>query len=239
MILPRAFVDFYNKNVHKEDIVLSKAIKLDVFGKYIDCLSRDDMKEFVTFVITEELPNYFWTLPASTSGRRHGGPSESLVHHVVSCCEVGISVIQEQLKNHLSTFDKDVVMAGIMLHDGWRCGRVGEESRFTEQHVQKRNLDISKIGKLYTSKVHPKDGQLEFYNSFGKYLQTNKEKAKDLFIFVDEVGKTIGKHYGPFTSDSEYMPPLDMHTLYTDPQMIVHLIDFFNAMNESIRNKGV
>ena len=65
--------------------------KLDVFREYLDLVQTPQINEFTQFILLR-LPEYFWTLPASTTGKNHGadetlqtGGAKISAGHAVVC----------------------------------------------------------------------------------------------------------------------------------------------------------
>ena len=45
--------------------------KIKVFEKYLNMIESNEIRAFTEFCIVR-FPDYFWTMPASTTGKHHG-----------------------------------------------------------------------------------------------------------------------------------------------------------------------
>ena len=86
------------------------------------------------------VPEYFWTLPASTSGKYHleDNMEGGLVRHTRK------SLVSAKELRYVFNFDDsemDVIYSAIILHDTFRCGVDGQEKK--------------KDGKLCSDRLHP------------------------------------------------------------------------------------
>ncbi len=104
-----------------------KALLVDRAGDLIIDLQ---IREFVLKAL-EMAPDYVWTMPASTSGKHHGG--ETQTEHVLKALEIAqkLAVV---LKQPIFTekVDQDLIdlfYAAVILHDLYKCGLPGQENR--------------------------------------------------------------------------------------------------------------
>ena len=98
----------------------------DLFGFLVE-ISSDKVKAIVRESLTNA-PEYFWTLPASTSGKYHG-KNEKLIDHVINCCKIMSGSVFQQMVGIWKDREKDAAISAMILHEIYRCGKPGEESR--------------------------------------------------------------------------------------------------------------
>ena len=94
--------------------------KIALFEKEIDYLAGEDFKEFVKKAITL-LPNYFFEVPASSSGKFHSALESGfggLVYHTKAVAKVANYLVNlQQYNTKLSDIERDCVITAGLLHD--------------------------------------------------------------------------------------------------------------------------
>ena len=94
--------------------------KIALFTKEIDYLDGEDFKEFVKKAITL-LPDYFFEVPASSSGKFHSALESGfggLVYHTKAVAKVANYLVNlQQYKTKLSDTERDCVITAGLLHD--------------------------------------------------------------------------------------------------------------------------
>ena len=94
--------------------------KIALFQKEIDYLSGEDFKEFVKKAITL-LPEYFFEVPASSSGKFHSALESGfggLVYHTKAVAKVANYLVSlQQYKSKLSETESDCIITAGLLHD--------------------------------------------------------------------------------------------------------------------------
>lgn len=203
---------------------------IEIFRKYLDLIQSDVIKRFTIFSL-ENAPNYFWTLPASTSGRRHGGKGETLIDHILGCLYLGQCVL-EQFEHHWTQRQKDQFISGIILHDLFRCHSAnGKVAKFTKEDVEKRGYSEELIDKHRTTRDHAEGGYRKLlglsirFNLESRQNKQNEIGARDLNIIL----KAVRYHYGPFLEIKE--KPFCLSWPYDSVVMQVHNVDYMQAIN--------
>jgi len=165
-------------------------------------------------IMLDMLPDYFYHIPASTSGKYHpifslgdGG----LVRHV----KVALRILEEIYRDSaFGTYDehtKDLMRMALLLHDGFKAGREGSE---------------------HTCREHPL--------IMRDFLLENKDK---LLISEDDtkfVARLISTHMGPWVTDRE--GNIILEEPKTNEEKIVHLCDYIasrNFLNVAFENNEV
>jgi hypothetical protein len=201
--------------------------KLKVFEKHIKMISTQAVRDFVEFVLLR-VPEYFWTLPISTSGRQHSR-EETLVDHIQGCLFIAECVI-DQFDGHWTKKQKDQLFAALILHDCWRCGEVGNEKRFTQKNIDDKGCSQELLGNLRTSSDHPEVG---YQNLLCLSAEFNQQAAANK---QDQIGgknlspilKGVRYHYGPWTNCKK---PFSLSWPYDSVVMQVHNIDYHQCKN--------
>ena len=173
--------------------------KIEYFKKEINYIKDKDLKKDLKILINL-LPDYFFEVPASSTGKYHpkfalgkGG----LVRHT----KVAVRLAYELLNNNtigckFTERDKDLILIALTLHDGLKSG-----------------LEHDK----YTKFDHPL--------LISKYIMENKDK---LSMDIDDIRKLcsmIESHMGEWTYDS-YRKKEVLPKPRTAEQRFVHMCDF-------------
>ncbi len=173
--------------------------KLETFKKEInyvkDTSRRKDLKTLISL-----LPDYFFEIPASSTGKYH--PSFALGDGgLVRHTKVAVRIAKELLDNNtvgmkFTDKDKDLIIMALTLHDGLKSG-----------------VEHSK----YTKFDHPL--------LISKMIMENKDK---LSLDIDDLRKMcsmIESHMGEWTYDS-YQKKEVLPKPRTAEQRFVHMCDF-------------
>ena len=173
--------------------------KTNCFKKEINYIKDNNLKDDLKTLI-KLLPDYFFEIPASSTGKYHpkfalgeGG----LVRHT----KVAVRIAYELLNNNtigckFTDRDKDLIIMALTLHDGLKNG-----------------LEHDK----YTKFDHPL--------LISKYIMENKEKLK---MDIDDLRKMcsmIESHMGEWTYDN-YKKKEVLPKPKTAEQRFVHMCDF-------------
>ena len=178
---------------------MNKTSKVNIFKKEINYIKDSDLKKDAKTLIGL-LPDYFFEIPASSTGKYHpkfalgeGG----LVRHT----KVAVKFAYELLENDtvgckFTDHDKDLIIMALILHDGLKSGL--EHSR-------------------YTKFDHPL--------LISKYIMENKEH---LLMDIDDMRKVCGmieSHMGQWTYDSYHKKEV-LPKPRTAEQRFVHMCDY-------------
>ena len=100
---------------------------LKVLQNEIDLIQDEEIREFVIKFLNE-VPEYFWTIPASASGKYHpqyalgeGG----LVRHVKATIMIANELLKLDVYKNLIG-QKDYIIAALLLHDTYKHGQIDE-----------------------------------------------------------------------------------------------------------------
>jgi len=183
--------------------------KVKTFEKEIDFIKNDEIKNLVKIVL-EKAPDYFFTIPASSTGKYHpkyalgdGG----LVRHTKAAVRIAkeLFVMYDETNDEFSQDEKDIIIASLILHDSCKNGFTG--SKYTDA---KHPIHATK---LIESVVKEDERFTNVRESFSKSPVT-----RVLF-------GCIGTHMGRWTKDFKtraevLMPPR------TKLEKFVHLADY-------------
>lgn len=177
-------------------------MKKEFFGVELNRMKNKNVKKS-TEIILDMLPDYFYKISASPSGKYH--PSFSLgegglVRHV----KVAMRLLEEMFINEaFGTYDdykKDLIRMALLLHDGLKSG-------------------MNYCGS--TCREHPV--------IMSEFVLNNKEKLLINEEDVKFVANLIMTHMGPWNKDRE--GNIIMPVPKTKEELLVHLCDFIASRN--------
>ncbi|MGN1341608.1 MAG: HD domain-containing protein [Bacilli bacterium] len=103
--------------------------KKDYFNKeynYIkDSKKREDLKYLVN-----NLPDYFFEIPASSTGKYHpefASTTHGLVKHTKLAVRIAYELLDNPGLNNFNDNEKDIIIMALILHDGFKSGKVQEK----------------------------------------------------------------------------------------------------------------
>ena len=122
------------------------------FIKAIDTIENEELREFAHFCI-DNIPAYFWKIPASSSGKYHpvtdlgeGG----LVRHSLMVYRVGLDLLTQN--NITDTTFCDMVKFATLFHDCCKAGEQNEPAPNTvHEHPILAVILLSKIANSFQS----------------------------------------------------------------------------------------
>lgn len=201
--------------------------KLKVFEYYLNKIKTVEIKEFTEFCLLR-VPEYFWTLLASTTKKNHGN-GETVIDHTLACLAIAEQVCDGQFKTHWEQEKKCSLYSSLILHDTYRCGFPGKELRITQKIIDRKNLDQDLLGELMTSKDHPVIGFLELSKLMREFIIESGKTGKNIInnISMTNILSGVRYHYGPFSKEAIF----DMKLPYDSVVLQVHNIDFHQCHN--------
>lgn len=111
--------------------------KLALFEKEIDYIEIENIKDFFKQAITL-VPDYFFEVPASSSGKFHSALEcgyGGLVYHTKSVAKVANYLVNlQQYKSKLNEVEKDCVICATLLHDCLKHGAENKTGFSVHQH---------------------------------------------------------------------------------------------------------
>lgn len=99
---------------------------LSVFAYELSLISDPVIRKFVEDFLVNEVPKYFWEIPASSSGRYHPAfalGEGGLVRHVKAAVFFATQFFELY---ELSDKEKDIMIAALILHDCFKQGESDE-----------------------------------------------------------------------------------------------------------------
>ncbi len=173
-------------------------MKSDIFKTELDYIKNPNFRESAVTML-ELLPDYFYKIPASTTGKYHpkfalgeGG----LVRHTKVAVKIAYELCQNNsIGNVFTDTEKDLIVIALMLHDGTKTGLNGSE---------------------YTAFDHPL--------IVCDHIRNNKDKLKFTDEEIELICSMISSHMGEWNTNkySKVVLPLPINKY----QKFVHMADF-------------
>ena len=191
--------------------IMDKKQKVLTFEKELQWIKSKNIRRFVIEMISL-LPDYFFEIPASSTGKYHPEYSlgkGGLVRHtkgtvVIAKTLLDLPMFNEQwtcdyslpFNDYFTDTDKDIIIASLILHDGLKCG-----------------INQTK----YTIATHP----TEMVN----FIKSNQNAC----IFIDEttlnkICGCIASHMGQWNTNKN--GEIILPTPQTEAEKFVHLCDY-------------
>lgn len=188
--------------------------KVETFNKEYNYIKNEKYRDNLKIMV-DLLPDYFFTVAASSTGKYH--PSFSLgegglVRHTKLAVRIAHELYQtESVTGKFTDDEKDLMIFALTLHDGLKHGRVKSE---------------------YTIFEHPL--------IICDYIKENASKLTLTQAEIDFVVNVISSHMGPWTTDykgNEVLPaPVNKY------QKFVHMCDFLASrkfLNVKFENNDI
>ena len=174
--------------------------KIDYFNKEYEYIKNDKKKNDIRYLVSK-LPDYFFEIPASSTGKYHpdfASTSHGLVKHTKVAVRIAKELLDNPGLNNFTDDEKDIIIMALILHDGCKSGMVKEK---------------------YTRFDHPLI-ICDLINENRSKLSLNDDE-------VDLLTRIISSHMGIWNKDyngNEVLPiPKDKY------QRFVHLCDYLSS----------
>lgn len=124
--------------------------RLEIFKTELDYIKDTNIRNFAEQTLLL-LPNYFFTMAASTSGRYHPKFSLNeggLVRHTKAAIRIAVDIISLEMMKY-SDVEKDIIITSLLLHDGMKCGENGNGTVLLHPTIMAdyiiNNVDLNKL----------------------------------------------------------------------------------------------
>ena len=113
-------------------------MKSKIFEKELETIQSPDIQRFAEVAI-ENLPDYFFEVPASSTGKYHPAYAlgeGGLVRHTCAAVRFANHLFgMEHIREQFSDRERDLMIAALLLHDGWKHGTDGSTYTVFEHPV--------------------------------------------------------------------------------------------------------
>jgi len=177
-------------------MIESKLDKISVFNKELTYIKNERFLDNIKTIINM-LPDYFFEIPASSTGKYHpkfalgiGG----LVRHTKVAVTIAYNLLNNKSINNFTNDEKDLIVIALLLHDSFKSG-------FPQEKYSRADHPLLVVNFLRENK-----GKLNFEDSEFKYLCDS-----------------IASHMGEFNKD--YKGNVILPLPKTKEQRFVHMCD--------------
>lgn len=175
--------------------------RLNIVQSVLNTFENDDIKNFV-IVLLDNLPEYIWRVPASSTGKYHPayslGEGGLMRHQIAVVRFLNFFLELEQYNKIIPSRERDLLRVAGLIHDGRKSGSQSDYER-----------------SKYTKFDHPLQMATVIRSYDGKYLNHDE---------IELIAHCIESHMGQWNVDrktGECLPkPEDLH------QELVHLADY-------------
>ena len=201
-----------NDSLNIETTQLNSVERIAVFKPQLAKIVNENIRELVVRVL-ERVPNNFFFLPASTTGKHHNVSSigeGGLVRHTKALCVVADELISLRL---FEKVDFDCAIASCILHDTCKCGYEDDRGTYRHDHP----LLAAKLVRTIAHEMNLHNDEL-------------------LKLKVKLIYGAIETHMGQWTKDYKGNSSIVLPEPSTVQQHFVHLCDYIASRRSIIVN---
>ena len=147
----------------------------EVFKEEINYIKNENIRQSLIYMI-EKLPDYFFEIAAASTGKYHPEYAQGeggLLRHTKAAVRIGYELLcNPAIGDKYTSDEKDIMLMGLLLHDGLKSGLIKEE---------------------YTKVDHPV--------LVANYIKDNKDKLTLTDNEIEFICNVIESHMGPWNTD--------------------------------------
>lgn len=130
---------------------------MDYFNKEYSYIKNDKKRDDLKYLVSN-LPDYFFEIPASSTGKYHpefAGTMHGLVKHTKVAVRIAHELLDNPGLNNFTDSEKDIIIMALVLHDGLKSGKIKEKHTrfdhpllacdFIREHKDNLSLSSSEI----------------------------------------------------------------------------------------------
>ena len=178
-----------------------------IFDNILNTFENDDIKEFAIDRINN-FPSYFWTVPASSSGRYHPKISlgnGGLARHTVAVVRFLNHIFGvNEIANKYTSRERDLMRVAAIVHDSFKSGTQADY----EQNQQ-------------TKFNHPL--------LVAEYIRRSSGLPQDELELIAHI---VEAHMGSFKTTNKYYPGVELPIPKDKYQIFVHLADYLASRQD-------
>ena len=163
--------------------------KIKYFEKEIGYISSKEKREDIKYLINL-LPDYFFTIPASSTGKYHpkfAGTKNGLVKHTKVAVRIAYDLFETV---NYSEEDRDLIIMALIMHDGLKKGDPMEEYTRFDHPLLVSELIMKNVKNLKTSVDDIRKMCMMIESHMGKW-NTNKYSKITLPLPRDELSRFV------------------------------------------------
>lgn len=172
-------------------------MKADIFEKELEFIKYEELRNIAKDLI-EQLPDYFFKVPASSTGKYHPRYTQGeggLVRHTKAAVCIAQELLRLEMYEDLLPIHDHIIMA-LLLHDGWKHGPITEDGSYnqwtTPDHarvcanwIMSKDWGAFKCHMEYVSSlILTHMGQWNMNNQTGEIFAPKPEVAANKFVHL-------------------------------------------------------
>jgi len=170
--------------------------KIQIFNTELGYIKNSKYLDNIKLILPM-IPDYFFKIPASSTGKYHPSFSlgeSGLVRHTKVAVKIGYTLLQSKTTSNFSDDEKDLIIISLILHDSFKSGIIEEK---------------------YCRTDHPL--------IVANFLLENKDKFTFSEYELNYICDCIKTHMGEFNTD--YRGNIVLPLPKTKQQRFVHMCD--------------
>ena len=150
----------------------------------LDTIEHEDIKKFAVALL-DELPEYIWTVPASSTGKYHPeyslGDGGLMRHQIAVVRFLNFFFELEQYNSKLTSREMDLMRVAGLVHDGMKSGT---QEQFSKSKYTKFDHPILMANKILEFDGHLPKGDLDLMaEAIAKHMgQWNTDKKSSIIL---------------------------------------------------------
>ena len=164
--------------------------KIKYFEKEIDYIKDKDKQDDIKYLINL-IPDYFFTIPASSTGKYHpkfASTTHGLLKHTKVAVRIAYNLFETV--NNFTDDDKDLIIMALIMHDSVKKGMVEEEYTRFDHPLLASTLIMEHAKDLKSNIDDVRKMCLMIESHMGKW-NTNKYSKVVLPLPKDEIGRFV------------------------------------------------
>lgn len=174
--------------------------KLEIFNKELAFIKRDDIREYTKYMLEKVVPDYFFEVAASSTGKYHPQYAlgqQGLIRHTQAAVRIAKGLFPIMT---ISADDQDIIIMALILHDSFKHGE-----------------DYQK----YAIASHPVVASAKIMDAYKNY----EVQSQELFEAIQKASTLILTHMGQWNKDWKTQKVL-MPKPQSPLQNFVHMCDY-------------
>jgi hypothetical protein len=179
---------------------LTKMNKKEFFKQEFEHIVSPRIKDFAEKAV-ETLPEYFFHVGASSSGKYHPAYAlgeGGLVRHVRAAIRIAVELFRMDMFKYFSADEKDLIIVALLLHDGAKSGIVQGQftvfdhpfiiAEYIKNHPDLQNILTEDEMNLMLGGISRHMGQWTKNNFGQEILEKPSNKFENMVHLVDYLG---------------------------------------------------
>lgn len=171
--------------------------KIKIFQNEINYIKDQNIKDSLIYMLNI-LPNYFFEVPASSTGKYHpkfAASYQGLIKHTKVAVRIAYELLSNPSLQKFTDHEKDLIIMALTLHDGLKSGLTKSE---------------------YTKVEHP--------TLMANYIKENEKKLNLSTNDIELLANMISSHMGPWNKD--YKGNVVLPVPKSAIERFVHMCDY-------------